>query len=214
MNQITIESPNKGNLKITYPNSWSEITLGQLIRLEKLGIVDPLTVFSILTGLEYDFAAGLDAKLEPVVWDMVSFIFKDQPKWDLVKPPSHLVLSGIPYKIPKIDKATLGQSVMFTGLVAQTKTLFDFVPKVIALYFQPLVHGGKFDREKLDDIERMVMNTSAVDAMGVANFFLKRPKQSAIITRLGSHLLSPTRLRRSLTMVPLRSLVASSGLTR
>jgi hypothetical protein len=212
MNNATLKTPTGEKLKVTYPDSWDEITLDQFMKIEKLGIADPLTLFSILAGVELDFASGLDQELEPLVWDSVYFLFGESPDWKEAKCPKMFIIDGKPYAIPKIEKQTLGQSVMVTQLVNNSETLFEVIPEMLAIYFQPLVTGGKFDREKIDIVRQSILKSTAVDCMGVANFFLRKPKLLRLITQVGSHLLNPIRYQFSLTMVPIRSMAVSHGL--
>ena len=185
----------KGKLKITAPSSWEELTVKQLILIKSVDSDDLIQLFSIVTGIEFDrLNNSKDAKLEAHLYQTIEFLL-ESPEWEKIKAPRRYNLGGKLYEVPDISKATLGQNVMLSNTIANSKDFIGLLPKVIAIYFQPVIDGS-FNRHRIPEVEELVLNSAALDAYGVGSFFLSNPKNSTRITALGSHLFSPTRWRR------------------
>jgi hypothetical protein len=204
MNSLTLTTE-KGRMRLTFPDRYDELTLEQIIKIESLPASDPLTIFSILTGLELKFAEKLDAKLEPVIWESIAFMFDNIPEWGSLKPPRMLVIDGKPCNVPRPEKLSIGQSIMVTELLNKSETLFDVIPEALAIYFDTVVSGGTFDRFRVPALRDKVMQCNGVEAMAVAGFFLTGSKNWRYTMPLLSRLLKTTLQRYSRITVVTRS---------
>jgi len=149
---------------------WSEVTLGQLMQIEQGDSDDSLFLLSVLTGLPYKTVVH-STLTEDDVYDAIQFIYNGAPNWPELKVPSHLVIGSRLCKLPRVDKVTLGQHILVAQLLE--KPLNETLITIMATYFQPLVDGVKFDRDRVSEVEKMIAKIPAVDAWPVAFFFLK-----------------------------------------
>lgn len=180
--------------KVSLPESWSEMTLGHMVDLEALVDPTPLDVFNTLTGKDVSEAAP---EFEAELYDAVRFIYSP-PDWDKLARPTHLVIHGVPYPVPAIEKETLGQGIMVSQIAAKAKDLREMVIPVLAIYFQPAIDRGKFDRHRLPVIEKQLRNVAAVEGFAVAYFFIGDSRTLRRIIATASPLLRSPRMARLL----------------
>lgn len=169
---------------------WDELKLRHLMGLETVDTSSVTEVFAVLSGVSVVLVENAKG-LEDAIYEVVRFVYEETPKWKELKPPTHLVIDGKPYKVPSPDKCFTGQNIMLDQLLS--KPLLDIIPKALAIYFQPLI-DGKFDRMRLEAVERMIMDSNAVDCYATANFFLHGGKNLQRIMRVGSIQLRSTQL--------------------
>lgn len=168
---------------------WSELQLKHLIGLEEVDTEDEVAVFSVLSGLNVEVVENSQAITEEI-YKVVAFIYEATPEWKKLQPPTHLVIGGKPYKLPKIDKCVLGQNIMLDNLIE--RPLVESIPTVLAIYFQPLIDGGKFNRERLPAVEKMILEANALECYATAGFFLRGGKNLLRIMRVGYIRARPT----------------------
>ena len=118
MIQFNIKT-DKGNLRITSPASWRELSLKQLIEIEtEWDGESAVHLFSIVTGLDIKLLKNsTEKKLEETMLAICAFAY-NQPQWDVLPRPQHIELGGKVYKTPdQISKKMLGQKIMASALV-------------------------------------------------------------------------------------------------
>ncbi len=162
-------------LKIFAPASWREITLEQLIKLESdWDRKNILKLFSIITGLDVELLANSNqSKLEDTMLAVCAFAF-DQPAWDTLPRPEYIQIGDDLYKTPdSIDRKLLGQKILLSQLVIKnSEDLVKIMPRTIAIYMQ-LVIDKRYDAERIDAVEKLVLKSSAMDCYGLAKFFFQ-----------------------------------------
>lgn len=203
MRKIKITT-NKGKVEALLKSSWSEITLKELLSINTTADDNPIRLLSIISGVDFDsLAESSDENLQNELYDLIAFLY-EQPDWKKITRPSHLVIGGKPYKVPNIEKETLGQKVMLDQLVTQGTSLISVIPQALAVYFQPII-DGKWDHKRLKEVEELIMETPCLHSHAIAGFFLSSPKNLMRITILNKNLLKPIRLQKSSTRQPLKS---------
>lgn len=196
MREVTITT-DQGKETILVPTKYEELTLRQLLALQSVGS-DPMKMFCALTGLEISTADNSKVD-EEVVYTIIAFL-QDEPNWKELKHPKHLVIEGKPYKVPSIVKETLGQAIMLSQLINNSDSMVDVIPEALAIYFQPSIDKSKFDRERLPEIKKMILDSYAIESYATAHFFLRSKRNLERITYLGSHLLKQTLYQNLQTM--------------
>lgn len=182
---------NKGKrTRVVCPNSWEEVTLKQLLEIEECNM-EPISLFSILSGVQFTILEeSKDTDLEYMLYEAVAFIHKT-PVWDKLKPPSKIEAAGKVITVPKdISVLTLGQKIMFDQLLLASKSLIEVIPKVLAIYFQPLFDDSKYDRERLADTEKIIVELPAIQMYSIANFFLNSRETLKKFGMIGLHLIA------------------------
>lgn len=164
------------------PDRWSEVTIGQLMQIENGDADDELFLLSVLSGVDYKTVVH-STLLEDDVYQAVQFIYNGAPDWKALSVPSHLIINGKLCKVPRVDKVTLGQHIMVAQLLE--KSLTDVLITIMATYFQPLVDGVKFDRDRVPEVEKMIAKVPAVEGWPVAYFFLRSTPNLKRITDQG-----------------------------
>jgi len=166
----------KGVQRITSPASWRELTLEQLIRLEtEWDRESPLALFAIITGLDIQLLENSREKgLEDTMLAICAFAY-DQPQWDNLPKPEHFEIAGKIYKAPKnIEEKLLGQKIRVSQIVIKAgEDLLTQLPKIIAIYMQEVI-DGKYDGNKVDDLEKEILKSPAMDAYGLGRFFFRK----------------------------------------
>lgn len=181
---------NKGKrMKVECPSSWDELTLKNLLDIENCDRA-PLTIFSLLTGIEFDILR--DSKQEDLEYQIylaIEFVH-DSPKWDELKPPSNIVIDGRVIKIPKdISVLTLGQKIMFDQTLVNATNLTQVIPQALAIYLQPLIDGAKYDRDKQEAAQKVILTLPATQMYALVNFFLTSRSNLKKFGLIGLHLL-------------------------
>jgi len=189
-----------GDVSINFPERFNEMTLAQVIELEQRETVDPLEMFSILTGLDLMFLDNQEIQLENQLFEIIEPLFSQSIDPQKLVRPERLLIDGTPYVVPRPDKQTLGQSILFLQIIEQNEKLQTFVPELLAIYFQPVIDGGQFNRERLPAIREMMLRAPGVDALAVFGFFLTNCKNwKNIIPRVYNQM-KLTQFPKSLTM--------------
>ena len=207
MKRYNIEVSGKRS-SVDLPTTWTELTLGQMMQIEKMKEPDPVQLFSILSGVDVAEASG---DMEDDLFQATAFVFSP-PDWDKIERPEYIILDGVPYKVPQIENETIGQAVMVSTLVGTIEDLSDAIIPILAIYFQPLVDKTKFDRMRLPAIEKMIKRTAAVEGFATASFFLRASRTLRRIIKTESPLLKSAKMQLLLE-TPTKSSGALSGST-
>jgi len=197
MVSITLTTHEKKKLQVLYPTTWDEITLGQFVMLEGKKL-DALERFSIMTGVDIEiFDNSRKKDLEDLVYSATYFL-TNPPDWKNLSVPDKIVVKGKVIKVPTdLGQETVGQSIMFKQVAVESEVLIDLIPKFLAIYLQPLIFGGKFDRTKLEETEELLNEQPALSMYAIANFFLIKPKLLRSIGQFAPHLLT-TNLKKDM----------------
>ena len=168
-----------GNKKVKIPESWDEISIETLTRIENEFCYDfskMITLFSILTGvpmapIEQSEQPDLDVQL----FNIVKFISKP-PKWEELPRPKKLTIKGKVVKCRYDFKTTsLGQKLTMSSLIRDKTNPFDAIPEVVALFLQPTI-DGTYNRERSLELIPEILKMNCKDAFGYALFFFLRSK--------------------------------------
>lgn len=176
----------------TIAERYDELTLSQLIAIERNESTDPLQVFAILTGMDVAFIDNQSEQLENTLFDIVAPLFTTRMDMDALKPPTHLLIDGTLVKVPKPAKLTLGQNIMFMTLLERAKDLYEAIPEALAIFFQPELDGDKFDRHRVEATKKKLLRSQGLEALAVFGFFLTNVKRWKTTTASVLHLVNKT----------------------
>jgi hypothetical protein len=167
------------------PESWEEVTLEQILKLEKADRTDKIEVLSCFTGLEVrtiENAIGSD--LFDPMYTVLSFVF-DSPNWKKISPPKTVNLNGKIIKPPKkLNLETFGQKWRAIEAIQSTENKLDCIPEILAIYLQPC-YDGIFESSRIEHVKKWVMNMSVYDALPYGFFFWNRLQPSKVIGLVG-----------------------------
>jgi hypothetical protein len=212
MKQVKFKTPT-GVVETMIAERWDELTFAQILEIERAGQIDPLGMFAILTGLSVAYVDNLSAELESQLFDIVSPLFDNPIDFKALHRPERILVDGVLCTVPRPDKLTLGQNIMFLQLAESDADIYSVMADAVAIYMQPVIDGGQFDRVKLEATKRKLLKCRGVDVVAVFGFFLSNQKRSnAIIPRVFNKK-RLTQSRLSLTMKKRFSGV-STGLTK
>lgn len=193
MIQFNLQIEGQKKIRITSPASWRELTLGQLIDMETKwdgnNIVD---LFSIVTGVDIkDIKNSTTQGLEDTMLAICSFAL-NQPNWESLPRPEKIQIGEKFYDTPKsIERKMFGQKLMVSQMVIKEgKDLMLKLPKIIAIYMQPIIEG-EFDDERLEAIEKQLLNSPAMDCYALGLFFFQK---SVSLINIGELSLTESRL--------------------
>ena len=177
MIQFTIQDQHKKTLKITAPHSWRELNLKQLIDIENTELQkNGLTkLFSIICGVEFaDIVNSTDKTMFKKVTDVCSFI-TSPPDWKRIECPDYIEFGGKNRKV-KMDVSKLmhGQIELITEIGRNKKNLLELIPRIIAIVMQPSIDEGDYNGDRVEEIEKEVLESSGLDAYGLGSFFFQR----------------------------------------
>jgi hypothetical protein len=156
--------------------SWSELPVGKLeeIRAVNKAIDDEdtkiLTIAGILADKTYNEMLYLPLSETQSLIANTAFLYEEpKPK----KISSVYSLNGTEYKImKKINDITTAQFIDYQSIATESS---DRISEFLSIFFIPIgckYNDGNYDREKVvDDISSYL---SAEEALGIANFFIKR----------------------------------------
>lgn len=171
---------NKETIIATVPESWAEVTLQQVLRLETEWTgeaKDMIGLLAAFTGQNYSILENAKGDLWEPLFAVLSFVF-DAPTWKKLKLPKLIQLGEKKVKPPKnLSLEAFGQKVMAMQSITKEGTELSKIPEILSIYLQPS-YDGKFVSERIEDIKPMVLNMKAFEAMPYGIFFLKRLQRS------------------------------------
>jgi hypothetical protein len=188
--------------RITLPNSWHEVTLGQLLAIRS-GTLSTLDVIAILSNEAVSFwrsvnPADIVSRIMPYLeWSNEAFDWNalEVPDWFGLAPKTGIIygLKGFEGMIGKIympsviavpmnlDLETYGQKVFIESLIGNDMPDAKRVPMVLAAYFEPIYSGLDFNTERLADFLPVILQTSCTEALPIYSFFYRKYSESMVI---------------------------------
>jgi hypothetical protein len=142
------------------PSNLQDLTVGKL-QLLRANIENPVVVWSQLTGLPIHEVAILD--LDPLE-NHLDFL-KDKAL-EQVEPLGFIKIKGEIYNLPEdIGHCQFGQKILSSMAVQEGDVL-----EILAIYLQPIYHGGRFDTDRTDEIKEMFSEMSVEDVYSCIKF--------------------------------------------
>lgn len=173
-----------GDLNITLPDSWEQVTLGQFQRIrnnKKLLSGNIIELISILSGLRYEdlFDAVLPDEEVDIVIDSLKW-FEHKPDFDSLPMPEIIYIDKKAILIPKIISShfTLGQKqesekIIFDS-IKSTGDEMACMADVLSIILYKDYTGNKFDEDWREVVRPAILRMKAVEAYPVAGFFLRK----------------------------------------
>jgi len=180
-----IARTDEGKIKIQAKSSWDEVTFSEFLQIEKASKeLDSITIFSILTGIDFSVIANSKDKELPKVLSEVTKSIYDNPVWENIAVPKDLLLNGTPYKVPTdLENITFGQRVLISQLYRDNDNIHEAMPRAVAIIMIPSIFG-QYDTDtqnKVKEVTTWVENSSAVPTYGAAQFFFQKSPELSII---------------------------------
>lgn len=166
-------------ISFSVPQSYNELTLRQLIALNKWDKKDIVAMISILCNVDYDVlfnsrCADIDQQIFPLLsWANQTHDFKH-----LIL-PKQITIGEKKYDVPNdISVKTLGQKISLQLYLARAYeeglSNVECIPFALAIYFQPEVTGEKFDEDKAKQLIPIMEQCKMMEAYPVGDFFLRQ----------------------------------------
>jgi hypothetical protein len=165
-----------GYIKFEIPQDYGELTLKQFFDL-RASDGKLLTVLSILSGLpKSDWEQCKDLDLEYKIAPYLRFLYEPFNS-DLYLLPDKLKIDGQYYDRPKnLTFEAWGQKLAFAEeyerIISEGKGELDLYPYLLALYFQPIFTGKKYESDLVDKLLPKIMECKIEEAFPIAAFFL------------------------------------------
>lgn len=155
----------------TVPESWDDITLGQLIELDALNeSVPSLTkVVSVLTGKPLDIVEQLPLQFTNAILSRMEFI-KERPE---IEPSVSCEIGGERYSVNVVEDMKLGEFVAVETVLSADK---DDVAGVLAVVCRKggEVYDTEFENKVVEERKKMFLDAPCTKVLGVIGFFLLR----------------------------------------
>jgi len=176
---FTIGTP-EGTRKVQSPSGWNEITVNQLIRLEKeFNGVDMIKCFSILTGIDYEVSEELtDPNIGETLYQVChGIITKSAPDWGNLDCPKKILWDGELITVPtNLRNETLAQKMMMDRVLQSNDLVVEVIGKAAAIYLHPLITKSKVDNETMEKVAVQMGERNALEVYSIANFFFRKLK--------------------------------------
>lgn len=178
---------NKETLTGYCPENWGEVTLQNIIDLEKCKQGDKIEVLSAFTGLDVRTIENARGDLFKPMYQVLSFVF-ESPNWQKLKVPKTVTLNDKVIKPPKkLNLETFGQKWRAVEAIQSADNKIDCIPDILAIYLQP-AYDGVFETSRIPDIKEYVLKMKAFEAMPYGFFFFKRLEGLNLLGLLGLNL--------------------------
>lgn len=150
------------NVKVNFATHWGEITFGQYRGLEKA--TDIKSIASVMVG--FDASDSLASRLAPfMTWLEVPF---NPTTWTLPK--------KVTIKEKEIDVAIDIKTKTFAQKILLQRVKSKELDKALALYYQPIVSGRKFDYDKAMELLPEIEKLKLCDVYCIADYLFKQLK--------------------------------------
>lgn len=153
------------------PESWDDITLGQLMELDALNEEVPsLTkVVSVLTGKPLDIVEQLPLQFTNAILSRMEFI-KERPE---IEPSVSCEIGGERYSVNVVEEMRLGEFVAVETVLSADK---DDVAGVLAVICRKAgeVYDSEFENKVVEERKKMFLDAPCTKVLPVVAFFLLR----------------------------------------
>ena len=178
---------NKKTISAEVPESWDEVKLKHIIRMEANWSGESKDMIGLLTAFTdrtYEEIEHSKENLFEPLFRVLSFVFQ-APDWKKIKKPKEVTIGGKVITPPtNLNLEAFGQKVKALQLITNEKNQIYNIPGILAIYLQP-AYDGLFSMDRVDDIEEKVLEMKAVEAMPFGLFFFKRLLKPKRIGRIG-----------------------------
>lgn len=184
----------------TGPSHWGQMTMRTYVKLGKeWNDNDILRAISIVTGCPYPTLYNMpDDKLDSI---LVAFAYlKVDPKFKDLKVPELVGLPGVPanaFVMPKkVTHFSIGQNMLVRRKMAEVELIDEAVAYALAVFSQPALNDGKFDSEKVDELEQYYLDSLCNDIYPAGFFVLGHvaKRGTTLLQRIALTLLPSPRL--------------------
>ncbi len=169
------------NQQFTCPESWQEITVEQLLKLNILDL-KAIEIISICTRInERDLLESNDLVLIEDIEQTLSFLSNpDLCNLEIEQP--EIVFNGVKVgRFSDIGNLSIGQYQDLKVLINIFSELnqedlierLDLYTKIVSIYIQPIVDQTSYDYIKADEYAKILFKHSAVEVAGIGGFFIK-----------------------------------------
>lgn len=153
------------------PVSWDDVTLGQLMELDKLGGSTPslTNVISILTGKPLEIVEQLPLQFTNAIISKMDFI-KERPN---IEPSVSCNIGGERYSVNVIEDMKLLEFVAVEDILKNDK---DDVASILAVVCRKdgEIYDSEFENKVFAERKQMFLDTSCMEVLPVVSFFLLR----------------------------------------
>lgn len=160
------------------PESWDELTIGQYLDFKTVDVNDAGRFLEIFTGVPKEVFYNAPAtEVNEKLLGKLAWLSKTQAELDGLEIPYAVTILGQEFRIPRnLEQESWGQQMLMEQLMERHSADLSFaIPRAIAIYVQPKMNGGKFDLERVDEVEMMVRKSTPLkNAWAVGCFFFKK----------------------------------------
>jgi len=156
---------------------------------------DIIKLFSILVGCDYiPLKDSEDFDLQNTIYVVVDFIYRSDFTFDEIEKPVNIKIKDKILTIPtNLKSLTLEQSIHVRQKIERANEgsgkIGECISFATAIYLQPLFDGGKFDKDRVDALEKEILKMSIVDIYPIGFFFLKKyARYGSRLTRILSRI--------------------------
>ena len=163
------------NRKVDIPLGWHEVTTELYQRLKEIEEPDIFKVFAVLINVEPEqLLQSKSEELEFTMYKVSEFIFYDE--YFRNNPvPTEWKINHKTITIPqKIDAMTIQQNLMVRQKLTQIKFLEQGISYATAVYLQPFIDEGRFDSDRVPEIEKELLKMPIEDTFPIGFFLLNR----------------------------------------
>lgn len=164
------------------PKSWRDITLKNLMDIEKDEKRDITTIISILTNHSVDEVYNLPLQFLEDITNEMQFIF-EQPQYG--KPTNKVVIDGVEYHINPQEKMRAGEYISVDSILKDDKSNYAAILAILCRK-DGEVYDAHFENEVLQSRIELFENQSIMDVMPLIFFFINLWTALEFPTRLCS----------------------------
>ena len=159
------------------PVCWQAVTVDMFQNIYRQGgTLDPVRVFSILTGTSFDRLLDETREdLDAAVYQCTAFIYNQDQSFRKIECPKGINIGGKFVMIPRqLGRLTIGQNFHIRQELAQHPNLESAISIACAVYLQPLIDGAKFDINRAKEIEKEILTMNIFEVFPVGFFYLSK----------------------------------------
>lgn len=161
--------------KVKVPLGWHEVTTELYQKIKSIEDPDYIKIFAAVIGMDEAAVSESNREdLEVAMYQVASFAFVEEEfRNDPI--PSVWKIADKEVRVPqKLEAMTIEQNLLLRQRLAQSKFLEQCISYAAAVYLQPLVDGGKFNSERVPELEARVLSMPIEKTFPVGFFLLNR----------------------------------------